>query len=262
MRILIVDDEEYMRDDLREALERVTSGDNKYYFAGEYDSAMKLVEERPFDVAFLDIQMPGKNGLTLAESIKRHNPKINIVMLTAYSEYALEAFKLYVSGYLLKPVMDEDLREVFDNLRTPIDIEKKKLDVQCFGNFEVFLDSKPLSFKRKKEKELLAYLICLKGASATRGEICANVFEDSVDEDKSVTYFRKISSALNKDLQRYGFENLIIHSNNSYSIDIKQLNCDYYDYLTGTSDSSRGYKGEFMNQYSWAEEYIYSLENY
>lgn len=260
MKILIADDENYMREDLRDILERVTGGGNEYSFADSYDSAMSIAGSRQLDIAFLDIQMPGKNGLALAESIKRRAPKVNIVIVTAYERYALDALKLFVSGYLLKPVMDDDLRQVLNNLRNPVESGGKKLDVICFGNFDVFVGSRPLAFKRKKEKEILAYLICLKGASATRGEICAAVFEE--DSEKTVSYFKTIIAALRSDLRLYGYEDILIHGSNSYSVDVNLIRCDYYDYLRGKADGSRSYRGEFLSQYSWAERFIYSLENY
>ena len=263
MKILIVDDEEYLREDLRDALERVSPG-NEYSFAAEYGEAMKLVGSAPFDIAFLDIQMPGKNGLELAQMIKKERPQMNIVMVTAYSKYALDALRLFVSGYLLKPVMDKDLKETLENLRNPIEKspEVKRLQVKCFGNFEVFADGKPVVFKRQREKEMLAYLICLKGASASRNEICAAVFDESFTPEKAVLNFKTISSSLRKDLTRLGFENILIHNSNSYAVDTSLLECDYYNYLTGVADESDCYRGEFMNQYSWAESYIYMLENY
>lgn len=263
MNVLIADDEEYARAELQEALERTLPDDKiDFYFAEDHDSALKVIKENHVDIAFLDIQMPGKNGLALAGNIKKASPKTNIVMVTAYSQYALDALKLFVSGYLIKPVMDNDLKDVLDNLRNPINETKRCLDVHCFGNFEIFSDGKPVTFKRTKEKELLAYLICLKGATATRGEICSTVFEETDDINKKFTYFRTIISALKKDLSKYGFEELLIQNPNSYAIDISFLKCDYYDYLTGNAEEERCYKGEFMNQYEWAEEYIYSLEYY
>ena len=264
MKILIVDDEEYLRADLLDALERVTPGGNEYSFAAEYDGAMDLIKNNAFDIAFLDIQMPGKNGLTLAEESKKLRPQMNIVMVTAYSHYALDALKLFVSGYLLKPVMDEDLREVLANLRNPIENRAvtERLKVRCFGNFDVFLHGKPMAFKRQREKEMLAYLICLKGASASRNEICAAIFEDTFTPEKAILNFKTIFSSLRNDLTRAGFASVLIHSSNSYAIDPSLLDCDYYDYLIGTADEASAYHGEFMNQYGWAETYIYSIENW
>jgi two-component SAPR family response regulator len=262
MKILIVDDEAYLREELKDSLERVAPS-NEYCEAENYDSAIKLLGENCFDIAFLDIQLKGKSGLAIAESAKRISPKTNIVMVTAYSEYALDAFKLFVSGYILKPFTDNDLREVLDNLRTPVQADNKKLlEVQCFGSFEVYADGKPMKFRRSKEKELLAYLISLKGASANRNEICLNIFEESVSPDKAATNFRQIFASLKKDLARQGFEDVIIHdSKNAYSVDVALIHCDYYDYITGKTTAGNTYQGEFMNQYSWAEQYIYAIEN-
>jgi len=261
MRILIVDNEEYIREDLKAALERIIPG-NEYVFSDGYDSAVEAVNNNNFDVAFLDINMPGPNGIELAGYIKRTKPDINLVMVTAHSQYALEAHKLFVSGYLLKPVMDDELREVLDHLRKPVIAEKKPVEVRCFGNFDIMVNDEKIVFKRKKEKEFLAYLICLKGASANRGEVCGAIFEETGTAEQDFVYLKKIVSELKKDLQQYGIDNLLIHTNNAYSVNTDMIHCDYYDYLLGKSEGMNKYTGEFMNQYSWAEEYIYELENY
>ena len=263
MKILIVDDEAYLREELKDALERVAPS-NEYQEAEDYDSALGLLKKNRFDIAFLDIQLKEKNGLALAETAKRISPKTNIVMVTAYSEYALDAFRLFASGYILKPFSDNDLREVLKNLRTPVLPEsQKRLRVRCFGFFEVFAGGVPMKFKRSKEKELLAYLIALKGACANRNEICMNLFEEAVSPEKAATYFRQIYASLKKDLLKYGFEDIVLHgSKNAYAVNTDMIECDYYDYLTGRLTAGSPYQGEFMSQYSWAEQYIYAIENY
>ena len=263
MNILIADDEMIMREDLKLAVERVSPG-NTYYFAKNYETALEHIRSHKPDIAFLDINMPGKTGLELARAIKSFDPAINIIMVTAYREYALDALRLYVSGYLLKPVDDNELREAFENLRKPVgesSLAARKLKVKCFGNFDVFVDEKVVTFSRQKGKELLAYLICLRGSSASRGEICANLFEES-DEAKSYEHLKKIVQTLKKDLAKYQLEDVLVHNRNSYSINTDLIECDYYDYLDHKNEGENGYRGEFMNRYSWAEVYIYELENY
>ena len=70
------------------------------------------------DVVFSDIEMPGINGLDFAVQFKRICPETKIIFVTAYSEYALEAFRLHVHGYILKPVMAERVREELDHVLT------------------------------------------------------------------------------------------------------------------------------------------------
>ena len=262
MNILIADDEKLMREDLKNAIERVRPG-NDYYMAKNYDEAVKVVEAESIDIAFLDINMPGKTGLELTKTLKKMNPDINIIMVTAHADYALSAHRLFVSGYLMKPVMDDELTEALDNLRVPLKGDDKPVRVTCFGNFEIYKngEDKIISFSRQKEKELLAYLICLKGASANRAEICANIFEDA-ETGKSYEHLKKIVQQLKKDLDRHGISELLIHGHNSYAINPEMIECDYYDYISGKEEYADTYRGEFLNQYSWAEVYIYALENY
>ena len=65
------------------------------------------------------------------------------------------------------------MRNVLENLRYPAEDVPAGVKVQCFGNFEVFVGGRPLSFKRSKSKELLAYLVDRNGATCTNGEMLA-----------------------------------------------------------------------------------------
>lgn len=265
MNILIADDEMSMRYDLKFAVERVApSDDNVFFFAQNYDTAIEQIKSNRIDVAFLDINMPGKTGLELAQAIKSYDSDINIIMVTAYREYALDALRLYVSAYLLKPVGDNELREALNNLRKPVgdtQSEVKKINVKCFGNFDVFYGEKAIKFSRQKGKELFAYLVCLKGTSATRGEICANIFEES-NEKKIFEHLKKAVQSLKKDLSKYQLDDVLVHSRNAYSVNTNLIQCDYYDFLDRKPEARNLYSGEFIKQYSWAEIYIYHLENY
>ncbi|MBQ9512791.1 MAG: response regulator, partial [Lachnospiraceae bacterium] len=100
MKVLIVDDEAAVAEDLATVLKKVLSyAVIKSAFSAS--TALQMVRKEAFDVALLDIRMPDKDGLALAKEIKEIRPLINIIMVTAYPEYALEAHKLFVSGYLL-----------------------------------------------------------------------------------------------------------------------------------------------------------------
>lgn len=261
MKILITDDERIMREELKGALDRVSPG-NSVDFAANYDEALNRIRAERYDIAFCDIQMPGKNGLALAETLKRLSPETNVIMVTAYAEYALDALRLFVSGYLLKPVKDKELEAAIAHLRNPVREPEKKLDVRCFGLFEVFFEGKPLIFQRQRSKELLAYLISLRGASASREQICDALFEGAESVDKWAQTFKIIVHSLRKTLEKYGFENLLIHSRNRYSVEPGLLNCDYFDFITGKPavPPATGYQGAFMTQYSWAERFTYMLD--
>ena len=82
--------------------------------------------------------------------------RLSIIFVTGYSQYTMDALKLRVSGYLMKPVRTSDLRLELKNLRHPLPEFNCRVRIQTFGNFEVFVDGRPLKFPRKKCKECLA----------------------------------------------------------------------------------------------------------
>lgn len=266
MNILIADDELYLRKELIDTLEEIIPG-NDYFEAGNYSGAVKILQDNSFDIAFLDINMPGRNGLELAEKIKDLSPSTKIIFVTAFSDYAVDAFRLFADGYLLKPVIEKDLKALLDHVLKQTEagtatFTVSKLTVTCFGNFEVFFNNKPLSFSRSLGKEIFAYLIALQGASATRAEILSVLFPESLAADQAAFRFKTSLSSLRKDLANAGFEDVLIHNKNAYAINKELVQCDYYEYLADRQNPRYRYQGEFMKQYSWAEEYIYGLENY
>lgn len=149
MNILIVDDEVSALRDLARVIGKVAP-DEAIQTAGDSKSALAFCRDNAPDVVFLDIRMPDMDGLTLAAEMKKLCPLVNIIMVTAYSDYALDALKLYVSDYILKPAMPEDVKNALLNLRHPVRKSGEGLFVQCFGNFEVFYDGEPVRFTRSK----------------------------------------------------------------------------------------------------------------
>lgn len=258
MKFLIVEDERLTREDMIDVVRRA-SDDAEIFSAADYPSAMKIAEIETIDVAFVDIDLGGRSGIELVRSLQDLRHEINIIITTAYEQYAIEAFKLYVSGYLLKPVMEQDIELALRNLRNPVssDEDEKKLKIVAFGNFDALYNDKPLRFRRSKSKELLAYLVCLRGASASSAQISAIIWDDY--ELKSQHYLRNIFAELRRTLKECGLEDVLVHVHNSYAIDPTKVDCDYYDYLSGKLNGKIINTSAFMNQYSWAEEFVYNL---
>jgi DNA-binding LytR/AlgR family response regulator len=79
--------------------------------AGDGEDALRILKNSPVDALFLDIRMPGLDGLEIAELLNRFAKPPHIVFVTAHEEFAVEAFDLHASDYLLKPVRAERLAE-------------------------------------------------------------------------------------------------------------------------------------------------------
>lgn len=249
MIAIAVDDEVLMLGALVLAVE-ASPDISKVVRFSDCEEALEFVKENAVDIAFLDINMRGMGGLTLAEKLTSVCPSCKIVFCTGYEEYAIPAFKLRASGYLMKPVSAKDVQEEIDNIKG-IRQKEKPLVVKCFGNFEVLYNGEMLPFKRKKTKELLAVLIDRNGAGMTVKQICAILFSDDTDDIKNSAYLRQLVLDLKNTLKKIGLEDVFCHQTNYYRIDVNKLQCDYFDFLkTGNPK----FFGEYMKQYSWAEE--------
>ena len=212
------------------------------------EDALDYIKSKPADIAFLDINMRGMGGLALAEKIIVSCPSCKIVFCTGYEEYAIPAFKLHASGYLMKPVSAKDVQAEIDNIKG-IRQTEKLLTVKCFGTFEVFAKGEKLAFKRSKTKELFAFLVDRNGAGVTVAEIGVALWENDEDQ-KNHNYIHQLFRDLRQSLEIVGAEEIFERNNYFYSLNPEKLDCDYYAYLkTGKPE----FHGEYMSQYSWAE---------
>ena len=247
MIAIAVDDEILMLGALVSAIKTSPDISEVFQFSG-CDEALDFVKENSVDIAFLDINMRGMGGLALAEKILNACHDCKIVFCTGYEEYAIPAFKLHASGYLMKPVSSKDVQAEIDNIKG-IRQSQKPLTVKCFGNFEVYAKGEKLTFKRSKTKELFAFLIDRNGAGVTVAEIGVALWEND-EEQKNQNYIHQLFRDLRQTLDAIGMEEIFERKNYLYSVNPDKIDCDYYNYLkTGKPK----FIGEYMSQYSWAE---------
>ena len=217
--------------------------------------ALEMMQKSPAEVAFLDVDMPGMNGIELAKRIQKIHPLCTIVFITGYEEYMKDAFDLYASAYIMKPVTETAIRKALANLRyrpeTPV---RGKLKVRCFGTFEVFSEGVPLHFGRSKAKELFAYMIDRRGAICTHDMIAGNIWADEPPSEAVKGKTRVVLSDLTSTLSRAGFEDVIIRGNGGVSVNLSRVDCDYYRYLDGDAHAIHAFFGEYMSQYEFGEE--------
>jgi DNA-binding LytR/AlgR family response regulator len=115
---IIADDERLMRDQLRMRLEQVWPELEIVGEAKNGEEAVELVEQHKPDLTFLDIRMPGKTGMEAAREI---GDRSQIVFVTAYDQYAVEAFERGAVDYVLKPSEPERLKVTVERLKARLD---------------------------------------------------------------------------------------------------------------------------------------------
>ena len=247
MIAIAVDDEPLMLGALVKAVSASPDITSVVKFS-DCEDTIEYIKSNSADIAFLDINMRGMGGLSLAEKIVQFCPACKIVFCTGYEEYAISAFKLHASGYLLKPISAADVQAEIDHIKG-IRQQEKPLEVKCFGNFEVYANGKKLTFKRSKTKELFAFLVDRNGAGVTVGQIGVALWEND-EELKNQNYIHQLFRDLRQTLDTVGLGDIFERNNYCYSINPDKIDCDYFNYLKSGKPE---FIGEYMHQYSWAE---------
>lgn len=159
---VIVEDEFPAREELKYFLTKHKEISLEKEFENPIDS-LKYLQENKVDVVFLDINMPELDGMSLGKILTKLNPNIKIIFITAYRDYAAEAFEIKAFDYLLKPYSEKRITEVLNNL-TMIKDNSPTKEVEKINKVTVFLDEKmvvlsldEIYYIEVSEKESLVY---------------------------------------------------------------------------------------------------------
>ena len=253
MTILAVDDKKESLKRIAGIVEELRPDAELYTFTSSLDALAKA-RETEVDTAFISVRMQELSGLDLGQYLKDLYPAVNLIFLSDEKEYAFDAIALRASGYLLKPAEKTAVQTEFAQLRYPEDVKnRKRVFAQTFGNFEFFVDGKPVAFKYTRTKEIIALLVNNRGAQTTNGEIIASLWEDDGDPEKKASYLSNLRQDLQNTLNKLKLNGLILKQRGSLAIDTKKIECDMYDWIDKKQESRYHYLGDYMNQYSWAE---------
>lgn len=219
-------------------------------------------------IVFLDIEMGKVFGLDFASKLLEKKPGIEIVFVTAYSQYAVDAFELDASDYLLKPISKARLDKTLDRLRLSLgqDPQDKKSDglaIRSFNNFEL-LDSsgQPLKWRTQKVRELFVYLWNQEGKAVNRVLILEDLFPDR-SPDRAMSILHTTVYQLRKSLSQLDFDNPLVYSNESYQLNVEiDSDLDEFNELIDKDKKTQEeilrvldlYKDGFLvyEDYSWA----------
>jgi two-component SAPR family response regulator len=218
--------------------------------AGE---ALAYLRVHPVDIALLDINMPGTDGITLASRIKQIRPKTSILFLTAYKEYAFDAYAVHPAGYLLKPVSLEKLAaEIAYAHRSEVPSVSPHIFIKAFGYFDVYADGRPIALKLAKSKEILAVFVDKQGFGVSRPELCATIWEDQLYDRRMQKHLDVYIRSLRDTLRKYGAQAILQMERGILRVDPNSFDCDVYRFYSGDSEAVNAYHGEYMSAYSWA----------
>lgn len=255
MRVIYVDDEQPALENFRWTVAKLSDVDSLHLFQRGED-ALEWVQNHIVDIAFLDMEMAGIHGLDLAVKLKEHCPDIRIVFVTAYSEYALEAWNVDATGYVLKPYGAEDIRKQLDKCTyRPLPSEQifPHIMVKTIPSLSIFVDNQPLFIRGEKTRELFALLVDRGEQGITSREGIDCLWPDRVNDRNVQSLFRMTYKRLVATLEEAGIGHIVQSVSGHRYLQVEEVDCDLYRILSGDKEAGKCYDGRYLQEYSWAE---------
>lgn len=224
-------------------------------------AALAFVRTAPVDTAFLDIEMPGLGGIELAIELTNLWEDIRIIFVTAYDCFALDAFNVNALGYLLKPYTLEALARELGKAARMHAKPRKAVYIQTIPRFDVYIDGTLFPITSPKPKELLALLVDRNGGSVSSGLAISLMWEDKPDDEKTRALYRMTLKRLREILASAGIDFILCAEGAAKHIRPDTFQCDYFRFLQGDAETMAAYNGEYLSEYSWAEETNARLTN-
>ncbi|KUO76915.1 MAG: hypothetical protein APF77_21795 [Clostridia bacterium BRH_c25] len=233
IRAVLVDDE---RPALR-GLEHLLKNYSEVSIIGMYTNPLIAIEEIGFlkpQVVFMDINMPQLKGIDAASRILDLSPDTDIVFVTAFDQYAIEAFEIHALDYILKPISTERLGKTIERMMMKKFGARKSSDrmlhIKCLGQFQVAWENQePIKWRTEKTKEIFAFLLHNQGRETSKEELLDKLWPED-DPDKAIRQLYNGIYYIRKALEEYGADRSIICIDSSYNLklgsaysDVKRL---------------------------------------
>lgn len=259
MKVIYVDDEKILLENFRLTVKDIARIDSLETFNSGED-ALSWAKDNSVDVAFLDMEMPIMNGMEVAKRLKQIDENIRIVFVTAFEQYALQAFGVGAIGYVLKPYTSYDIEKELEKAYYIRKRPKKVIQIQTMPDLIITVDGSPLRLGHTKQEELLALLIDRGEAGITKGDAIASLWSGY----SSDSIYWTTMSRLKAILEKAGISDIIVTKGQTKCINTDMVECDMYQMLKGDATVIAKYEGSYLRRFSWAEErnaQLYEIKN-
>lgn len=242
MKVLLVDDEPAMLLAMKLMLSRIEGVELAASFRSGRE-ALDFVKDAELDIAFLDIEIGGDNGLELARALRKVRSDVAIVFTTSHAEYALDAYDVYPLDYMVKPISAKRLAETIDRAaslsRSSSDaaaaLPSDRLTVRGFGCFEARSAAGTVRWISKKSMELFAYLLMHQGRSVSKQRILEAIFPN-MPLKNSEQYLNTAVYQLRKALSEHGCKEIVVKTQEQYHVDLAQVDVDFIQAEQGMAE--------------------------
>lgn len=251
MRAIIVDDEQIMlRSFMR--LSKEISNLNVIAQFENPEEALLFVQENAVELAFLDIKMPGMNGIELAVKIREICPSILIVFISAYDEYIRDSNLIGGDYCIVKPYKKETIEMMMQKMQILSKSLHKEIYIQMFGRFNVLKNGVPIAL-RGKAKEILALVATRCGKEISNEEIYSVIWEGREYSNVKMKVYYNALKRLKEILEAEGLSDLLLSTPRGQMLNTDIVECDYYAWKNHKVQEKDKFEGEFLSEYSWGE---------
>ncbi len=259
MRAILVDDEPIM---LRSFL-RNSADIPELNVVAQFQSAEEAIsyaQENTFELALLDVCLPGMNGIDLAVKLREMHPGLLVVFISAFDDYIRNFNEIGGDYYILKPYKKETLRMMAEKMSLLAGRLRKNIYIQMFGRFNVLKDGAPIKISGKT-KEILALIATRRGKEISNEEIYSTVWENREYSNESMKVYYNALSRLRHALADAGASELLLSTPRGQMLNTSVCDCDYFAWLDKNAESRERFEGEFLSEYSWGEPILAGLLN-
>ncbi len=260
MRVIYVDDEKPNLDNFKFTTQDFSEIKSLTMFQNG-EEALEYAKSNIVDVAFCDMEMPGLHGLALGTKVKEINPSIRIVFVTAYSQYAMDAWGVDATGYVMKPYLPSDIKKELNKCKSAPLPSSRRVVIDTVPAFSVSVAGKAVHISSAKARELLAVLVDSGDKGITTGEGIAILWPDRPNDTNTQSLFRMTFKRLADSLEEADIGDIIESKGMRRFIRTDMVDCDLYRILSGDTDAIKKYDGQYLREYEWAEDRNAQLYN-
>ena len=219
------------------------------YFEQPQD-ALQYIESHLVNAVFICREIPLRKRVEIARSVQQVLPDALIITVDSNGQ----------DTWLLRSLQEQPLKKIMEQMQTAVNHEKKPIYIQTFGRFMVLKEGRPCNL-RGKAKEILALVVTRRGREISNEEIYITLWENRPYSNRNMVVYYNALRRLKKALKDQGLEKLLISTSRGQIANIREFDCDYYDWLNGTSGTGNEFEGEFLSEYSWGEYILSDMMN-
>lgn len=179
---------------------------------------------------------------------------------TLYQDFGLGAIADILVFNSLMVIFSFIKRKTLKKHTSLVNNQKENIKIITFGNFTMLYKENVVKFQRKKSLELLAYLVYKKGSSVDSKELMNILWGERATSSEYGSSLRNLIVDIKHSLKELNILDFFIAEYNSFRINPSVIDCDYYNFLKNKKDAKNSFSGEFMSQFSWAEDTTAYLE--